>query len=116
MADQSLPPSWEKLKIVSTLLATVLIPIVIAAMTQWYTSALKDNEIGVKYVEIALGILRTPPDPQTKNLRTWAIAVVNQHSRVPLSGEAQMELTEKDVSNLLKRLQDMSMTPIPNYR
>ncbi|SRR6266446_7663755 len=114
--DSRLSPQWEKLKVVSVMLATVLIPLVLALVSQWYTAALKENEIGVKYVELSLSILKAPPGQQTPNLRKWAIAVVNHHSQVPLSEEALTELQTQDLSNLLKALHERSMTPIRNLR
>lgn len=107
---------WEKLKVLSTVAATVLIPLVIAIVSQSYTAAIKSNEIGVKYVELALSILRAPPDPQTENLRAWAVSVIDHHSEVPISGPAQGELQKQDLSNVLKFYRELTMTPIQNMR
>ena len=43
------PGAWDRVKVVVSILATILIPLVIALVSQSYTKTLKDNEIGAKY-------------------------------------------------------------------
>jgi len=74
-----LPARWERIRILASVASTVLIPVVIAVVTNGYTSAIKQNELGVRYVEIALSILRAPPSEQTSSLRKWAIEVTATH-------------------------------------
>ena len=95
--SQQLPSSWEKLKVASAVLATVLIPVVIAYVSNEYTNAIKQNEIGQRYVELAVGILLIPPTDTTSHTREWAVAVVNHYSAVPMSDAVQTELTEEQL-------------------
>ena len=91
-ASQQLPSSWERLKIVSTVLGTVLIPLVIAYASNEYTSAIKQREIGQKYVELALGILSKPPTDNTMHTRAWSVDIVDHYSGIEMSREAQEQL------------------------
>jgi hypothetical protein len=87
-----LPPLWEKLKVVSLVTASLMIPLVVAYLGNAVSKDQKDKEIGVRYVELAVGILRTEPNPQTKSLREWAVSVIDHYSQVPLPKEARDEL------------------------
>ena len=97
--DYKLPSSWEKARVISSLIASVLIPVVIAIIGHAYTGALKQNEIGVRYVELAVGILAEQPKPDSQHLavRKWAIEIINFYSAVPLSGSAIEELQENQI-------------------
>lgn len=95
-----LSPAWAKLRIISTFIASVLVPVVIAYASQSYTRTLKENEIGIRYVELAVTILQAPPSEQTFHLRNWAIETVNHYSTVPLGTEALSELKTQNLSKL----------------
>ncbi len=82
---------WEKLKIVSGLIAAVIVPVVIAYVGNNYSSAIKDKELQGRYVELAANILNTQPNEGNKALRAWAIKVINNYSGVPMSEEAKKE-------------------------
>ena len=96
-ASQQLPSSWERLKIASTVLGTVLIPLVIAYASNEYTSAIKHNEIGQRYVALAVGILSKPPTDSTMHTRAWAVKVVDHYSGVQMSVDAQNELIDEQL-------------------
>ena len=52
--------------------------------------------LGVKMIEIAIGLLAEKPDPSTKVLRDWAVDILAHYSRaVPLSAEAKDELRKR---------------------
>ncbi len=87
--------SWEKLKIISGLIAAVIIPLVIAYIGNTYTSAIKERELQGKFVELAVAILREKPSQETNDLRTWATQVIDKYSGVPMSDEAKTELIDK---------------------
>lgn len=118
----SISPVWEKMRIASTIIASLLIPLVIAFVSQSYTTAMKQNEISVRYVEIAISILKSPPDPATDSLRNWAIDVINHHSEVPLTSQALIEMQKQNLSELFKALNsipkhdDKAMSEIRNIR
>ena len=109
-ANNSLSSFWQKLKILSTLIATILIPVVIAFMTQSYTKSIKQNEIGVRYIEIAVRILETPQNEQIPHLRDWAIDVIGHYSDVPLDEGAKFELHNNELE-LIKSLRDLATVP-----
>ncbi len=87
-----LPLRWEKLKVLSVAIASLAIPLVVAVLGSTYSKDQKDKEIGARYVELAVGILRSEPSPQSKALRSWAISVIDHYSQLPLSKEAKAEL------------------------
>ncbi len=75
-------------------LALATVPLAIAFVGHLYTSALKEREIQARMVELSIAILQAPPDTATQNLRSWAIKVVNQYSRVPLDTTLAAELRQ----------------------
>jgi hypothetical protein len=46
--------NWEKLKIITTLVATIIIPVVIGFTGNDYTRAIKEREIEGKFVELSV--------------------------------------------------------------
>ena len=107
-----LPPIWEKIKILSVVIATLTVPIVVAVLGNSYSKEQKDKELGVRYVELAVEILRAAPSPDNKELRTWAISVVDHYSVLPLPKEAKAELQfeqlKLQMQNLSKLQQETS--------
>jgi len=98
--SKNLPAGWYKAKIFFEILAilvgTILIPILISHSTKEYSKSLKEREIGIRYVELAINILREDPAKQDmEDLRTWAIAVINKYSSIPLSEKSKNELMKK---------------------
>jgi Zn-dependent protease with chaperone function len=83
---------WEKTwweKIIISLILPLTIGVVTSIWALSISSALKDKELRVKYVEIATVILNDPKS--TTKLRTWATEVVNKYSDVPLSEDVKKE-------------------------
>jgi hypothetical protein len=85
---------WEKAKTMGGLFATILIPLAVVFVGQEYARATKEREIGAKYVELAIGILRSPPKDEHFDVRAWAVEVVDRHSGVKLS-DAQKEYLKR---------------------
>jgi hypothetical protein len=83
---------WDKIPAVSALLASVLVPIVLAVIGNAYTNAVKQSENKVKYTELAISILKDKPSQETQDVRAWAIDVINQYSGVPMSAKAKNQL------------------------
>ena len=98
MADQVLSASWERAKVISGILATILIPLLIGVTGHLVSTALKERDIQLRYVELALGILREKPDPSTTELRSWAINIVNRFAPEPLSPKAVEELKKRELA------------------
>lgn len=84
----------EKLKAISATISAVVIPIVVLIVGNNYSAATKERELQGKFVELAVAILREPPEKQSRNLRDWATQVITNYSGVPLSPEAKRELIE----------------------
>jgi hypothetical protein len=79
---------WDKAQIIGTL----LIPIVIAIFGLFLNNTIKEKEIKLQYIEMALGILREEPNQDSIGLRLWAIDVAQKYSIVGFSEEALEEL------------------------
>jgi hypothetical protein len=118
-----MPLVWEKAKAASTIVAALAIPIVIAYLGNSLSQAQKQEELAVRYVELAIGILRSEPTNDTRALRTWAVTVLGHYSQVPLSPEVQDELKyrafQKDaqqvrsiVENVLRDIQPRASAPM----
>jgi hypothetical protein len=84
--------TWDKIASMSALLASVLVPLVIALVGNAYTNALKQSENRVKYTELAISLLKDKPSPETQDVRAWAIDVINQYSGVTMSAKAKSQL------------------------
>lgn len=87
--------NWQKLKIISNTAGIIIIPFVIAIMGNLFAQSIKDREIQGKYVELSLQILKDKPSEDNKNIRQWAIDVVNKYSGVMLTPEAAQDLKNK---------------------
>ncbi len=76
---------WKLYERILLVLTTLLIP-----ATVWLvTSGAEREKLRVEYVRIATGILqRRPEEPDSqRNMREWAVAVLNKSSPVKLSEE-----------------------------
>jgi hypothetical protein len=54
-----------------------------------------DKEIGVRYTEISVAILRESPSKQTREIREWAIDIFKKYSPIPLTPKFIEELKQK---------------------
>lgn len=103
--EKSPKDTWDKLSIFSGFLASVLVPIAVAAVGNWYTTAIKERETEIsardqqlrrdaferEWVQLGLEILRDP-DTQT-NVRKWGVQIVSSYAKVPMQDEVKEELT-----------------------
>ena len=96
-SDDELPLGWRKLRVISGMLASIMIPIVIILIANVVNTTIKGNELSLSYVEMAADILSEKPAPGTENLRKWAIDVINNYSDVQLSQKTQDELEAKEL-------------------
>ncbi|WHI52998.1 N-acetylmuramoyl-L-alanine amidase [Microbulbifer sp. MLAF003] len=102
------PPDGEKrstsivevLKLFTTIIASVAIPIVLLIVGKGIEGSVKSKELETKYVEISVGILTEPPRPETVNLRKWAIDNINRYAEIKLSEEAQEELNTESLPSV----------------
>ncbi|ULN63143.1 hypothetical protein MID13_09380 [Vibrio gigantis] len=87
--------NWEKLRVTSSVIAAVVIPIVLLFVGNEFTTATKERELQGKFVELAAQVLREAPREETTNLREWATDVINLYSGVQLSAQTQRDLIEQ---------------------
>jgi hypothetical protein len=85
---------WDKLPAVAAVIASIFVPLTVAYFANAHSSATKASENRVKYVELAVSILRADPSAESAPLRSWAADVLNNESPVPLSPEAREALKE----------------------
>lgn len=78
-------------------LTIVVIPLAVALGGWWISTAIQESQNRVKYIELAINVLQTPPSSDTPNLRVWAIEVMDNYSEVPLSDELKRELRTKRI-------------------
>jgi hypothetical protein len=97
--SQDLPLWLQKLKVAAEIVGLILIPLLILHFDKEYKErdradrqAAIDKEIGVRYVEISVAILRENPSIQTKELREWAIDTFKKYSPIPLTPKFIEEL------------------------
>ncbi|KKW82397.1 hypothetical protein AAV96_00320 [Acinetobacter sp. AG1] len=81
--------NWQKTEILSKVIGAVLIPVAIVYLSNQMASANKQRDSETKFVELATIILNKEPTPnqsaESKNLREWAVNVINKFSSVPMS-------------------------------
>ncbi len=80
--------NWDKAQIVGTFLITLAI----AVSGFLINNTLKDKEIKLQYIEMAIDILKEKPNENTKELRLWAIDIVQDYSIKRFSEKALAEL------------------------
>ena len=91
------PGKLTRIKDVAIAISSVFSAVAIPVVGYWFSSALKNREIEGKFVELAVQILKAEPTDSQRNLREWAIAVINNYSGVPLSHEVSSDLINKIV-------------------
>jgi hypothetical protein len=88
---------WEKLKVLGSLVTAIGVPVTVAFIGSLYTTAIKESETRVKFVELAISILKSEPTTETGSLRSWAVETINKNSEVKLNETTGKQLI-KDIS------------------
>jgi hypothetical protein len=70
----------------------VVIPIVVALVAAYVSSAIQKSQKRVKYIEIAVGVLDKKPSPETAAIREWAIQVMAEYSEVAIDDKMKEAL------------------------
>lgn len=83
---------WEQAKTISTIVATVVIPLTIAFSSNWFAQVQKDKELQMKYISLSIQILSSPPSQSDSAVRQWAINIINKYSEVKMGEKAEVEL------------------------
>lgn len=74
MADRSNHLEWVKA------IGALLTPVAVIFVGGFLNNAIKEQETRARYVELAISILRDEPKPNNRNLRDWAVNVVNSYT------------------------------------
>lgn len=102
-ADPKLPLRWQKAQVIAVVMASLALPVVLAVLGNAYTKAHKDAEIisakerqeaelAIRYVALAVEILRTQPRKQGAQMRGWAIQILDRFSPISLPVPAKESL------------------------
>lgn len=83
---------WEILQSLAPIIASIAVPLAIAWVGGAYNATIKDSENRVRYIELAIAQLRSPPTPETAALREWATELLDSQSPVKLSSAAKAQL------------------------
>ena len=82
---------WQKLEIASKVIAAIFVPIAIGWAGNKISLANQQRDSETKFVELATAVLNKEPlasqPTDSKNLRKWAVDVINKFSGVPMSAE-----------------------------
>ena len=78
-------------------LATILIPLAVAFIGNEYSKGQAVANNSVKYTELAIEILKSPPTNTKQSVRDWAVDVINKYSGVAISSKARIELIESQL-------------------
>ena len=84
---------WDKVKIFAEIVAIIAVII----YGHIINSSIKEREINLQLVKVAVDILRTEPNSSTRILREWAIEIVDNYSGVPLTKDVKEELVNKQL-------------------
>lgn len=89
---------WQKLEVASKVIAALLIPLAVAYLGNQVATANKQRDSETKFVELATAILTREPGPnqsaESKNLRKWAVSVIDKFSGVPMPQETAEALIQ----------------------
>ncbi len=88
---------WDKISTTSNLISAVLIPIVLGYIGNSVSLALKESDVDLKLVELAVDVLKQEPEQGDSSLRIWAIAVLNEKSPIPIETKVQESLVKRPI-------------------
>ncbi len=88
---------WDKTKII--------VEIILLIVIVWYgnviNNTLKQKELNVKMIEVAVKILTTKPAKEPDHLREWAIDILDKYSETPLPDKVKQELKTRSIVKYL---------------
>lgn len=86
---QSALATWQAIASIS---ASIAIPIILAVFGYQVQRQLATEGLKKDYVQIATNILKENPAGQEKELRTWAVDVLDRNAEIPFSKNAKVSL------------------------
>ena len=111
----TLSARWQKAQVLSVVIASLAIPVIVGLIGNSYSASQKREEIGARYVELAVGILRSEPVKESSALRIWAISVLAHFSPVPLPQAAMLELESQRLTEIQSLTQKWIDESRPRY-
>jgi len=81
-------------KVISAL-ATILVPILVVWMGNKLSNTFKEKEIRLKYIEMAIDVLKEKPEDKDLDMRQWAIDVLSEYSEIELPKTVQNRLLKE---------------------
>lgn len=84
--------NWDKIKIYSTVFASIFTPIIVGYIGYSINKSITERELQGRFVELGVTILHQEPTEQSRNLRNWAIEILNRYSGVPIDTETKEAL------------------------
>jgi hypothetical protein len=102
---------WDKLSSIAGLIASVLIPIVVVVIGNEYSATIRYSENSVQYTELAIKVLDNQPTEENRNLRLWAIDILNQYSGVNINEGAKKELLQLRLTKKIDEFVKEKYTP-----
>jgi hypothetical protein len=88
MSDSSLS-KWQA---IASIAASIAIPLVLAIFGFMVQRQLATEGLKKDYVQIAISILKENPSGQDKELRSWAVEVLDRNAEIPFSKGAKESL------------------------
>ncbi|MBF0529558.1 MAG: hypothetical protein HQK55_09860 [Deltaproteobacteria bacterium] len=85
---------WDKFKIISGAVSVLLIPIILGIITYNLQALLKTKDLQLRFSELAIQILRDDPNKSSKELRLWAVNILELHSGVSLGKAKEVLINE----------------------
>jgi hypothetical protein len=112
---------WDKLEIITKILATLLVPVLVGIVGFYTNRAIKekeqfqkDKEISQRYIEIAVGILNAKPTPENQSLRDWSIKTINMYSEIKFTSGDIKALKDKPLPKVPAVFKEEPVTVIKN--
>jgi hypothetical protein len=102
---------WDKLSSIAGLIASVLIPIVVVVIGNEYSATIRYSENSVQYTELAIKVLDNQPTEENRNLRLWAIDILNLYSGVNINEGAKKELLQLRLTKKIDEFVKEKYTP-----
>lgn len=86
---------WDKVQLFSKAFSLLIIPILLAIITYNLQSTLKQKDVQIRFVELAIKILTENPGNSSKEIRTWAADIIEKHSGSKLGEAKSIIISEK---------------------
>ena len=83
----------KRIQIITSIISAIAIPLLIAFFGWIVQSKISSESVKKDYVQMAVNILTSTAEPD-RELREWAVAVLDKNAPVPFSTELRARLTE----------------------